>query len=168
MASQKSKNSELFLRIECWTWVTASWRAQRREVCHPKGHLPTATGLFSVTAAVSARIQFSVGKILQVHRFTAVSHAVGAPKQQHIQTKLHANNEDEEQGKASAPFWIQNKVCHALLGPKGAVMLLAFGEKSKTYNSKGDYCLWTEIALKLRGNLMQHLHACLRWTELNK
>lgn len=73
-------------------------------MCHPKGHLPTATGLFSVTAAVSARIQFSVGKILQVHRFTAVSHAVGAPKQQHIQTKLHANNEDEEQGKASGPL----------------------------------------------------------------
>lgn len=146
-------------------WVAASWRDRRQEVCHPRGHLPTATELFSVTAAVSVRIQPSMGKCC---RFTAISHAVGALKQQHIQTKLHASNEDEEQGKTSAPFWIQNKVSRALLGPKGAVMLLAFGKKSKTYNRKRDYCLWTETALKLRRNLMQCLHACLRWAELNK
>lgn len=130
----------------CGTGATARWRAETQRARHPKGSSPQLLGLLGVRAARrSVRLlTASVEKWCWYKSHNCVLQSGGTEA---TQPKIYRSScEQVMKIKQDKPVlcWISNKMCQALLSPKGALVLLVFGEKNKTNNRKRDYCLWTE------------------------
>lgn len=130
----------------CCTGATAWWRAETQKAHHPKGSSPQLLGLLGVRAAHrSVRLlTASVEKCCwyKSHNCVPWSEGTEATKRKTCRSSC----EQVMKIKQGKPVlcWVSNKMCQALLSPKGALVLLVFGEKNKTNNRKRDYCLWTE------------------------